>query len=580
MTERPEPFRFGGGLFGWYHIPFGGALPLGAGVVLCNPIGEDAVRAHRSFRHLAERLAARGFSVLRFDFRGTGDSAEDEADPDRVSAWLEDVGFAINELRARASLSRVSVVGLRLGATLAALVASGRDDVSELVLWNPFLTGAAFSTESVRQHKAHAMLDPKGFEMKAPPGLFPGEEALGFLISHSTSVGLQAIDLTKVEKSPAKRILLIEPRETRNTALLTNGLRALGSEVTLELHDHKFLAMSPHQSTLPEQELSAIGRWLLAGAPAHASSGAVPGPKPAGNASGEEPVFFAEDGRRFGIFHRAASSQKSLPAIVILNAGTVHRMGPHRMYVRMAREWARMGFNVFRIDISGIGDSPAEAGTTENVCYPPRHLVDVASAMDYLGKRLSAERFILVGLCSGADNAFQVSLRDPRVVSAVMMNPRTFCVHDLETVEKLEQARFVEGSIGQKEKWVKLLKGQVNIGWHLRNLAPNLKGLAQRKLSRVFEKIAPRRGDSESVPTRLRHMAGRGVDTLLVVSQHDPGVEYVDIHFPSEMKALANVAGFRRVDFIGTDHTFTSLYAQKKVLETVTEHLARSYLTR
>jgi pimeloyl-ACP methyl ester carboxylesterase len=577
MTERPEPFRFGGlnrDLFGWFHAPFEMAAPRGMGIVLCNPIGEDAVRAHRAFRHLAERLASKGFAVLRFDFRGTGDSAEDEGDPGRVGAWLEDIGCAVDALRARAGVMRIGLVGLRFGATLAAEVASRMGGLDALVLWHPFPSGAQFATDSIRQHKAYSMLDPRGFAMKGPPGLFPGEEALGFHLTVDMLAELKSIDLAHLKKAPSPRVFLIEPRETPAAMRLANGLRALGANVSVEFHDHKFLAMTPHLSTLPEPELGAIMRWVET---------LEPGPRGQSvrverqTDSAEEAVFFAQDGLRFGILHRANEARADLPAIILLNAGTVHRMGPHRLYVRMAREWARLGFHVFRVDISGIGDSPAETGTTENVCYPPRHLVDVASAMDFLRTRLPIERFILAGLCSGADNAFQVALRDERVVGAVMMNPRTFCVHDLETVEKLEQARFVEGALGQKQKWIKLLKGQVNLTWHLRNLGPNLKGLAQRKLSRVLEKI--KRHD-ETVPARLRGMASRGVETLLVVSEHDPGTEYVDVLYPTEMKALEKVSGFRRVDFQGTDHTFTSLYAQKKILETVTEHLARRHLHR
>ena len=58
-------------LFGWFHPP-AASLQRPMGVLLCNPIGEDMVRAHRPFRHLAETLAAAGFPVVRFDYDGTG----------------------------------------------------------------------------------------------------------------------------------------------------------------------------------------------------------------------------------------------------------------------------------------------------------------------------------------------------------------------------------------------------------------------------------------------------------------------------------------------------------------------------
>src|SRR4051812_45876715 len=118
------PIQFGdlvSPLFGWYHPPVG--VRRTGGIVLCNPIGDDLCRAHRPLRHLAERLAEAGFPVLRFDYRGTGDSAGDEHEPGRVSGWLSDIGLAFEELRARSGLARVSLVGLRAGALLAAVAA-------------------------------------------------------------------------------------------------------------------------------------------------------------------------------------------------------------------------------------------------------------------------------------------------------------------------------------------------------------------------------------------------------------------------------------------------------------------------
>jgi alpha/beta superfamily hydrolase len=78
------PVQFGpdeGLRFGWFHPPQGEWRR--TGVVLCNPIGDDLVRAHRPLRHLAERLASAGFAVLRFDFDGTGHSAGSERDTGR-----------------------------------------------------------------------------------------------------------------------------------------------------------------------------------------------------------------------------------------------------------------------------------------------------------------------------------------------------------------------------------------------------------------------------------------------------------------------------------------------------------------
>src|SRR6185312_15536152 len=145
-------------LFGWFPAPRAPARR--AGVVICNPIGDDYVRAHRALRHLAERLQRAGFAVLRFDFGGTGDS-------------VGDVGRAIDELRARSGVEEVCVAGLRLGATLAAVAAAERGDVAAVVLWSAYLDGRSYVDETTRLHKMHKMLEPRSFAAE-PPDWEPG----------------------------------------------------------------------------------------------------------------------------------------------------------------------------------------------------------------------------------------------------------------------------------------------------------------------------------------------------------------------------------------------------------------------
>jgi len=143
-----QPFYFGTSeqqLFGVYHAAESGSSKR-AGVVLCQPVGHEYLRAHRAFRNLAMALAGQGFHVLRFDYFATGDSAGD-GEQLSVRQCLSDLATAIDELKDIAGVTKVSLVGLRLGATFAALAASGRSDVDRLALWDPVLDGAAYVAE-------------------------------------------------------------------------------------------------------------------------------------------------------------------------------------------------------------------------------------------------------------------------------------------------------------------------------------------------------------------------------------------------------------------------------------------------
>jgi pimeloyl-ACP methyl ester carboxylesterase len=88
-------------------------------------------------RQLAVKLSAGGFHTLRFDYFGTGDSGGQESDAD-PSAAQGDVESAIEGIQDIVGVARVALIGLRLGATLAARAAMRRkESVEALVLWDP-----------------------------------------------------------------------------------------------------------------------------------------------------------------------------------------------------------------------------------------------------------------------------------------------------------------------------------------------------------------------------------------------------------------------------------------------------------
>jgi hypothetical protein len=64
------------------------------------------------------------------------------------------------------------------------------------------------------------------------------------------------------------------------------------------------------------------------------------------------------------------------------------------------------------------------------------------------------------------------------------------------------------------------------------------------------------------------------VETLLVATENDAGISYVDVRCGREMRALRGLPRFRREDLRGVDHTFTSLYAQERLAELVSAHLS------
>jgi pimeloyl-ACP methyl ester carboxylesterase len=196
-------------------------------VLLCSPFGEEASRAHRVFRVLATQLERAGFAALRFDYSGTGDSMGESQDA-TVDAWLADVGRAAEHLRTKSGAGRIAIVGLRLGATLAALAAARGDArPRHLLLWDPVVDGAAYLRDLVAQHRTYMQSEMEVAWHDRLRTRADGTpiEALGTPITDALAAQLSAIDLASGPPS-AEQTTLITTRTTQEIERLRARLPA------------------------------------------------------------------------------------------------------------------------------------------------------------------------------------------------------------------------------------------------------------------------------------------------------------------------------------------------------------------
>jgi hypothetical protein len=139
----------------------------------------------------------------------------------------------------------------------------------------------------------------------------------------------------------------------------------------------------------------------------------------------EDPLHFGEDGRLFGILTTPtapARSVRDMPVFVFLSAGLLHRVGPARLHVRLARELARMGFSSFRVDLAGIGDSQKRSGLTNQESVT----ADYEEIIRVLETRVARLSIVMGGLCAAADNAIRLTITDQRVVGMLLLDPVCF----------------------------------------------------------------------------------------------------------------------------------------------------------
>lgn len=136
LTERPITFENEGDqLVGMIHEPVegGGAKP---GVVMLHGFTGNRIEQHQMFVKTARKLAQAGFYVLRFDFRGSGES-QGRFVRMTTSGEISDALVAIDWFKANTGVDpyQVAVLGFSMGGCVAAYAAA-QTDVKALILWS------------------------------------------------------------------------------------------------------------------------------------------------------------------------------------------------------------------------------------------------------------------------------------------------------------------------------------------------------------------------------------------------------------------------------------------------------------
>jgi pimeloyl-ACP methyl ester carboxylesterase len=590
VSERAVPGWFGPADqrgFGWYHAPARPSREIG--IVLCPSLGYEFLCTYRAHRLLAEKLAGLGFPVLRFDYPGTGEAPGTDLEPGRVPAWRLGVGAAVAELRERSGRRRVVLVGMRMGASLAASVAAERGDVEALVLVAPCVSGGTFLREMRIMQKMRGRTEARPFDGQQAGD----EEAIGFVFRAETIAALSKVDFRKLEGRPARRALVI-PRDDMPELErpVIERLRALGCDVDLVKATGYAAAMTedPYFAEVPTRIWEAVADWLVALAPAQDRPDALaPDPSRArldvaservGEGAKETPLQFGDGGRLFGLLDEPAGRRSAL-AVILLNTGAHPRTGACRFGVTLSRSLATRGVAALRMDISGLGDSPPQPGRKENVLYAAHAVEDVRAAMDALEAR-GFRRFILAGLCAGGYTAFRTALGDARASALVMMNPRAFEWREGDEVERrptkvldaFQSIRFYRQQALRMDTWRRLAAGKVNV----RGIAGVVARYARGRTATAFQHIAVWLGREDWVTSDLARKFGalldRGARVLLVFSSDEAMLD----HFNREMGPVAGRLRARglNVEIVeGGDHVFAPVWTQELVTNIITGFVTR-----
>ena len=207
-------------------------------------------------------LAASGWDTLRFDYYGTGDSAGDLVEAN-LGEWEKDIEWAVEEARATSGANRVALIGLRLGANLAASVAVRRSkEVDVLILWDPVVRGPEFLSEVHALEAAISTAPP--LERASEAG--GGHEILGFALTAAMAAEIGSLDLVSaVDGLPARTLTLVSRPTASYDELVSALARRRGNSVSVERIsglppwlDDRFLGVG----AIPVDALQRMAQWL------------------------------------------------------------------------------------------------------------------------------------------------------------------------------------------------------------------------------------------------------------------------------------------------------------------------------
>jgi pimeloyl-ACP methyl ester carboxylesterase len=286
----------------------------------------------------------------------------------------------------------------------------------------------------------------------------------------------------------------------------------------------------------------------------------------------ERPVTFGQGQALVGVETRAVeppgatNDKPPRPAVVLLNAGFVYRVGPHRLTVNLARRFARAGYHAFRFDSGGLGDSRPRPGTSKEG-HEAVVIEDIRAALDHMQKATGTNRFILGGLCAGADNSLRVALVDQRVVGLALLDPYAYRTPRF-------YVRYYLARAGSLRSWVRAARrGTTAVvaaarAEFARRRGAGPDGAADEEKVEVpqgpqYARYHPPR---EIFAAQLRRLIDRGTAIYIAYSGSLDGVYNYASQFEDAFRPYGISGGEVRCTFVPiANHTYTELEKQRQL---------------
>ena len=560
------------GCFGWLHAGWSDR-----GVVLCGPLGHEAVATHRGWRKLADKLSRQGLHVVRFDYHGTGDSEGDDADAARLQHWQQNIENAAALLRHRCQVTSITLIGLRFGGALAMMAAARVDAVDAVALLAPAVSGKTH----LRELRLLARVwHEQAFGRGPPQDPEGGLEVTGTRHSAETIRAIGAVDLRKTTAF-IPRVLIMDSGDRAEARQLADRLESQGCAVTrLPFSGEAAFLTEPVTSRVPQDAFDQLAAWIGEGPirRVHRPLATISEPVIHLGGAAETPVRFGGGAMLFGVICRPTRRLPEAPVVIMVNTGRTPHTGDARFYVTLARALARRGVASLRMDVAGLGDSDADPRSDRTALHDVSSCADVSAAIDCVAS-LGWTKVELVGVCSGAFLAFQTALRDERVSGVDLINQQRFLAAPdrsapVRATPLRRPASFYLRSLLRSVAWRAVLSGRVNPAQVASGVLRPVLERHVRLVGRFHEAITGRPNHGGLVHRSFRELAQRKVDIRMWYGGTDPGWPELESWFGRGGNGLRRFRNVHLGTLVGADHALHRAESRERLTTLICERFA------